>query len=103
MEEQQKEIDTAFIVVLHKDGTFRVDLDPKSSKPETPRNPTQYDVLLISQQIVKEIESQDLTNRILGGLIQILSAQAEPSPSDLVKEKLKERGIDPDKEQNPVN
>jgi hypothetical protein len=98
MEEQQKEIDTAFIVVLHKDGTFRVDLDPKGTKPEAPRNPTQYDVLQISQQIVKEIESQDLTNRILGGIIQILSAQAEPTPSDLVKEKLKERGIKPDTE-----
>jgi hypothetical protein len=99
----EKEIETLFVVVLHKDGTFRVDLDASAPKPESPRNATQYDVLLTAQQIVKEIEFQDLTNRILGGLIQILTPPQEPTPADLVKEKLKERGIDPDKEQNPVN
>jgi hypothetical protein len=94
----EKEIETLFVVVLHKDGTFRVDLEAAAPKPEAPRNATQYDVLQVSQQIVKEIEFQDLTNRILGGLIQILTPQEEPTPSERVKEKLKERGIDPDTE-----
>lgn len=96
-------IETAFAVILHTDGTFRVELKLPEEKLEVQRNATQYDVIQISNQVIKEIEAQDLTNRILAGIIQILSASQEASPADRVKEKLKERGIHPDEGQNPVN
>ena len=89
-------VDTAFLVVLNKDGTFRVDLQLPEEKLAVERNATQYDVIQVSQQVIKEIEAQDLTNRILAGIIQILNASQEQTPADLVKEKLKERGINPD-------
>jgi len=50
------------------------------------------DVLSISQNIIKELETQALVNRIAMALQPVVP----PTVSDKVKDALKERGIDPE-------
>jgi hypothetical protein len=96
----EQKIETAFVVTINTDGTFAAHME----QPETPfqvqRPASAYDVLTTSQALVKEIEHGQLTDRIMIALLSVLQA-APPSPADSVKEKLKERGIDP--EVTPAN
>lgn len=97
-ENTEKEIDIAFVVVTHTDGTFSVQLEYPEEKPVALRQATSYDVYQTAQQITKEIENQILTERIVGTLLQVLAppAPAEQTVPEAVKDKLKERGINPD-------
>lgn len=91
----EKEIDTAFLVIQYNDGSFSASLDPKDLAVEVRRQATATDVLTISNSLVKEIEQSQLTERLAVALVQLLTPPAEPTVPDVVKEKLKERGITP--------
>jgi hypothetical protein len=93
-----KEVETAFLVTLYADGTFSAGLDPAEHGVSVKRQATAGDVLAICQNLVKEIENGQLTERIAVTLMQLLMPPAEKSVPDAVKEKLKERGIEPDKD-----
>ena len=91
----EQEIETAFVVTVNTDGTFVAHMEQPDAPYEVKRIATASDILSISQALIKEIENQQLTDRIMVALLSVLQA-APPSPSDMVKEKLKERGIDPE-------
>lgn len=92
----EKEIDTVFVVSVFTDGTFSANLEQPDEPIPVKRTATVYDVLSISQALVKEIESSQLTDRIVLSLLQVLQAAAPPTAADTVKDALKERGIDPE-------
>jgi hypothetical protein len=92
-----KEVETAFLVTLYADGTFSAGLDPAEIGVEVKRQATASDVLTVSQSLVKEIEHGQLTERIAVTLMQLLTPPAQQTVPDSLKEKLKERGIEPDK------
>ncbi|CAB4128359.1 hypothetical protein UFOVP111_26 [uncultured Caudovirales phage] len=96
----EQKIEAAFVVTINTDGTFAAHMEQPETPFEVQRPATAYDVLTISQGLVKEIEAGQLTDRIMIALLSVLQA-APPKPADVVKEKLKERGIDP--ESAPVN
>lgn len=93
--ESNTEIEAVYVVQINTDGTFVAHLEQPEEKLDAKRPATPTDVLTVSQGLVKEIEHGQLADRILMGLIAIMQ-QAAPKPSDAVKEKLKERGIDPE-------
>lgn len=93
----EKEIDTAFLVVQHTDGTFGVHLELPKEDVTPSRVATAADVQQLCNNILKEIDMQQLTERIAATLIQLLQPPVEQSVPDKVAEKLKERGITPDK------
>ncbi|CAB4128087.1 hypothetical protein UFOVP223_21 [uncultured Caudovirales phage] len=92
--ENNKEVETAFVVLLHTDGTFAAQLD-KPEGVEVHRTASTFDVYQTAKQIVQEIDNQVLTERIIGSLAALLMPQPEPTAADVVKDALKERGIKP--------
>ncbi len=91
----EKVIETVFTVVVHTDGTFAVQLEQPEAPFEVQKIATTYDVFQTCQAITKEIDSQILVDRILGGLVTLLTPPTDSVP-DRVKEKLKERNIQPE-------
>lgn len=87
----EKEVEVAFLVLAHTDGTFAVKLENLTEPVEANRLANTGDVFGISQQIVKEIEQQLLVSRIVEALMP--PVQSVP---DTIKEKLEERGIKPE-------
>lgn len=94
--EDNKEVEAAYVVTIHKDGTFAAHMEQPEKPFETTRAATAYDILTISQNLVKEIEMSQLTDRIIMSLLAVLQGAAQPTTADAVKEKLKERGINPE-------
>ncbi len=92
----EKEIETVFVVAVHTDGTFSANLEQLPEPIQVKRPATTFDVFQTSQQIVKEIESQILVERIVNAVSASLLPPAEQSIPDAVKEKLAERGIQPE-------
>jgi len=90
--ENNKTVEVAFLVLQHTDGTFAVKLEDLTEAVEATRVADASDVLSISQNIIKELETQALVNRIAMALQPV----AQPTVSDKVKDALKERGIDPE-------
>jgi hypothetical protein len=89
------EVETYFLVTIHPDGG----LSTYTKLPEEPiqatRQATTDDIYRVSQQLVKELDNQLMTNRIVGALVELLTP---PQPSqtvpDKVKEALKNRNIE---------
>lgn len=92
----EKEIETAFTVVIHTDGTFVANLEQLEGPVEVKRAATVQDLVTVSTQLRKEIEEQQLVTRIANTIIAMLQPPAEPTVPDKVKEKLKERNITPE-------
>jgi len=92
---ENKEVETAYIVELYTDGTFAAMLELPEELPAVIRKATPADLVTVSEQLVKEIEHAQLTERIVVTLLSVLQQQP-PSPADAVKDKLKERGINPE-------
>jgi hypothetical protein len=86
----EKEIETAFVVVCNTDGTFSVSLEQTGEIIPVKRQATTFDVYTTLQAIVKEIDTQMLIERLVTALNPV-----SPTIPDVVKEKLKERGITP--------
>jgi hypothetical protein len=93
--ENEKQVDVAYLVMVHTDGTFSVKLDDFGDSVSPARQATSADVRLVSQQIIDELDAQVLVNRIVESLVNVLAPPVQEVP-DAIKEKLKERGIDPE-------
>ena len=91
-----KEIETFFTVVVNTDGTLNVALDNPAEPIVAKREATNADVFAVSKQIVHELEQGQLVDRIVTTLLTLLQPPAEETIPDKVKNKLKERGIDPE-------
>lgn len=94
--ENEKNIEAAFVVTIHEDGTFAAHMEQPEKPFEVTRPANVNDVYTISQNLVKEIDSNQLTDRIIAAMLMVLQGAAQQSPSDRVQEKLKERGINPE-------
>jgi len=94
--ENEKKIEAAFVVTINEDGTFVAHMEQPEKPFEVTRAATAYDILTISQSLVKEIEMGQLTDRIMMSLLTVLQGAPQPTPASAVKEKLKERGINPE-------
>ena len=94
--EKEKKIEAAFVVTINEDGTFAAHMEQPEKPFEVTRPATAYDILTISQGLVKEIEMGQLTDRIIMSLLTVMQGAAQPSTASAVKEKLKERGINPE-------
>jgi hypothetical protein len=86
----EKEIETVFTVVCNTDGTFSVSLEQTGEVFPAKRQATTFDVYTTLQAILKEIDAQMLIERLVNAL-----NPTTPAIPDVVKEKLKERGITP--------
>jgi hypothetical protein len=87
-----KQVEVAFLVLLHTDGTFAVKLEDLTEPVEAARVADAGDVLNVSQTIIEELKAQALVSRI----VLALQPPQQPTVSDKVKDALKERGIDPE-------
>ena len=96
MEDNKPVVETVYTVTVYTDGTFSASLEQPEAPIEVKRQATVYDVLSISGALIKEIESSQLTDRIVVSILQVLQAQVPPSTADTVKDALKERGIEPE-------
>jgi len=88
----EKQVEVAFLVLAHTDGTFAVKLENLTEAVEANRVANTGDVFGISQQIVKEIEQQLLVSRI----VEALMPPVVDTVPETIKEKLEERGIKPE-------
>jgi hypothetical protein len=92
----EKEVETAFTVVLHTDGTFVANLEQLDEPVEVKRAATVNDLATVSAQLVKEIDEQQLVSRIANALASLMAPAPEMSIPEVLKEKLKERNITPE-------
>jgi preprotein translocase subunit SecB len=94
--EQNKEIKSQFVVNMYTDDTFSVDLKKPEDAPETQQDSTVSEVYQWAHLLIKEVDDQRLVERLATTIIQLLTPQAEPTVSDVISEKLAERGIKPE-------
>lgn len=94
---ENKEIETAFSVIVYKDGTFATSPEPIGDEVKTERVATNFDIYQIARQVVQEVDNALLVDRIVNTLIPILNPTPE-SVSDKVKEALAKRGVTPEGE-----
>lgn len=89
---------TAFFIVVTPEGGFQISLEQPKETIEVERQATTADVYQICQQVVKELDNQVLTDRVVATLAQALGPILEaltPPPvetiPDKIAAKLKER------------
>jgi len=90
------EVETFFLVTVTPEGGFITYTKMPDEPIEAARQATTGDVFSISQQIVKEIDQQLLTERIVNAVASVLAPAETPKVSAKVKSALKDRGIDPE-------
>jgi Icc-related predicted phosphoesterase len=88
-------IETYFLIAVNEDGTFT----SFSKLPEEPLEAahvaTNYEVYQACKQIAEEFETQILVDRITRSVVNTLMPP-QPTVADAVKDKLKERNINPE-------
>lgn len=91
-------VETLFLVTVNYDGTLTTYAEIPAELPEVERTANNYDVYQAAKQVVEEFDTNLLANRVAQSVIQALAAQAPQAQSvpSTLKEKLKERGIDPE-------
>jgi hypothetical protein len=94
--ENNKEIKSQFFVNIYTDDTFSVDLKKPEDAPETQVDSTVADVYQWAHLLIKEVDDQRLVERLATTIVQLLAAPTEPTVSDVISEKLAERGIKPE-------
>lgn len=88
-------IETLFLITVNEDGTLTSFGELPKELPEVKRPANNFDVYQAAKQIVDEFEQNILANRIAQVVIGALKP-AETPMSDRIKDKLKERGIEPE-------
>lgn len=88
-------VETYFFITVNEDGTLTSHTEIPAELPEQNRKATTWDVYSTAKQIVEEFDRQLLVDRIISGVVSVLNPQV-PTVSDVVKDALKERGIDPE-------
>jgi hypothetical protein len=89
---EKKDVEFFFIVAVEKDGTIQTYREmPESIEAERPFNT--LDVFKVSKEIVSDIESQLLADRVINGVLTVLNSR-EQTVSEKVAHALKERGVE---------
>jgi hypothetical protein len=96
MEQTTKEVKSQFVVNIYQDDTFSVDLKKPEDAPETQVDASVSDVYQWAHLLIKEVDDQRLVERLATTIIQLLTPTPEPTVSDVISEKLAERGIKPE-------
>lgn len=91
-------VETLFLVTVNEDGTLTTYAEIPAELPEAERVATNYDVYEAAKQIVDEFNTSLVANRVAAAVIAAIQSQAPQGPNvpSSIKEKLKERGIDPE-------
>lgn len=91
-------VETLFLLAVNEDGTLTTYAEVPKELPEVERVANNWDVYQAAKQIVEEFDTNLIANRVAQTVIQALAAQNPQGPSvpSTLKEKLKERGIDPE-------
>jgi hypothetical protein len=84
-----------YIVVKGKDGSLVTYSEVPEEFPTADRQATTQDIVTTSQTIVDEVEKSDLVFRISQVVAAMLKGPEEQAVPDKIKERLKERGIQP--------
>lgn len=88
-------VETYYLITVNTDGTLTSYTEIPKELPEVNRVATTFDVFQASKQISEEFQNQILADRVAQTVINALSPAVE-TPVDKIKDKLKERGIDPE-------
>lgn len=91
-------METFFIVYVNADGSITTDVSlPKGEDAEftIAHMATNWDIYQTAKQIVDEFESNILANKVAQAVIATLMPPVS-TPADAIKDKLKERGINPE-------
>jgi hypothetical protein len=88
-------VETFFLITVNEDGTLTSYAEMPETMPEAKRPATNFDVFNTSKQIVDEFEQSLLANKVANAVLAALQPQAQSVPES-VKDKLKERGINPE-------
>lgn len=89
-------VETYFLLTVNEDGTLTSYTEVPAELPEQKRVATNWDVYATAKQIVEEFDRQLLVDRVVQGIAGLLAPAPVATPSDKVKDALKERGIDPE-------
>ena len=87
-------VETYFLLTVNEDGTLTSYTEIPEELPEQKRVATNWDVYNSAKQIVEEFDRQLIVDRVVQGVASLLAPA--PTPTDKIKEALKERGIDPE-------
>jgi hypothetical protein len=90
------EIETYFLLTVNTDGTLTTYPEIPKEALEAQRVANNYDVYQAAKQVVEEFENQLLANRVAQVVLAALQPAAPAGVPDTLKEKLKERGINPE-------
>ena len=88
-------VETFFLITVNDDGTLTSQTELPTEPIEAKRTATNWDVYATAKQIVEEFDRQLLIDRVVTGVVAQLT-QPAPTPSEKVKDALKERGINPE-------
>ena len=89
-------VETMFLLCVNEDGTLTSYTEVPKELPEANRVATNWDVYASAKQIVAEFDRQLLVDRVLQGVATLLAPAPAATPTDKVKDALKDRGIDPE-------
>jgi hypothetical protein len=89
------EVETYFLVAVNKDSTLATYAEVPEEGLVRERPANNYDVYQASKQIVDEFEQSMFANKVAQIVMANLNPPKESVP-DKVKDKLKERGIQPE-------
>ena len=89
-------VETYFLLTVNEDGTLTSYTEIPEEPPEQNRVATNWDVYTTAKQIVEEFDRQLLVDRVVAGMVKALTPPPVETPADIVKDALKERGIDPE-------
>jgi hypothetical protein len=88
--------ETYFLITVNEDGTLTSYTSIPETLPEVNREATNWDVYSAAKQIVEEFDRSILVDRILQGVAGLVAPAPVATPTDKMKDALKERGIDPE-------
>ena len=89
-------VETFFLITVNSDGTLTSYTEMPEEVFETARVANHHDIYQAAREIVQDFEQQMISNRVAQTVLQVLMPQAPPTPAEAVKDKLKERGINPE-------
>ena len=92
-------VETYFLITINEDGTLTSYAELPAELPEAARQANNYDVYQAAKQIVEDFDTNLMAQKVAQTVLSALAAQSAPqgpSVPSAVKDKLKERGIDPE-------
>lgn len=89
-------VETFFLVTVNEDGTLTTYPEIPAEMPEANRKANNWDVYEASRQIVDEFDQTTLANKVVSAVLAALAPQTPQGIPDVLKDKLKERGIHPE-------